>query len=60
MKCLLPSNINACPYYREADMECICDMNDIACSYRERESGRYNKNQYVRQERWYEQYYNKK
>lgn len=57
MKCLLPANVNVCPYYRETDMECICDLEDISCSYRQRESVTQNKKQYERQERWYEQYY---
>lgn len=53
-KCELDKDINKCPYYIE-DGHC---NNESKCSFQKEEVEEV-RNQYVRKERWYEQYYKK-
>jgi hypothetical protein len=53
-ECELPKEVNQCPHYTE---DGYCN-NENKCSF-QKEDVKEVKNQYVRKERWYEQYYKK-
>lgn len=54
-KCNLTEEINKCPFYTKEDKSC---GNERECVFRYSDKPK-EKNDYVRQERWYEKYYKK-
>lgn len=56
MKCNLPADINQCPYFLTEKQEC---KKESACSFQQKAVSK-PRNQYIREERWYEKYYKKK
>lgn len=52
VKCTLDRDINKCPFYRSEKFECD---NPQKCSFQE--NMQKNSEGYVREPRWYEQYY---
>lgn len=55
MKCFLDKDINKCPYFLQAEEECISKSK---CSFQEKINPKIDTG-YVRKERWYEKYYKK-
>ena len=55
MKCFLDKDINKCPYFLQAEEECI---SKTKCSYQEQIEPN-SEYRYLRKERWYEKYYKK-
>lgn len=55
MKCSLDKDINKCPYFLQAEEECI---SKTKCSFKEKIDPKTG-NEYIRKERWYEKYYKK-
>lgn len=55
MKCFLDKDINKCPYFLQAEDECISKSK---CSFQEKIDPKIDCG-YVRKEHWYEKYYKK-
>lgn len=55
ISCTLEEDINSCPYYDKESSEC---RNNDPCSFSIQSGEETSK--YVRKERWYEKYYDKK
>lgn len=53
--CLLPEDINNCPFFNKEKMECT--NTDTKCTFRKESDENIVNNQYIRKERWYEKYY---
>ena len=54
MKCLLPKDVNTCPFFDDESLGC---KNEKRCVYQEAENSQEAASTYKRTERWFEKYY---